>query len=260
VNLKTFRKWAKLARLVKNPVDFVLDEHGKKTAPWIIQFRDGMKMEIRPGRGDSGAFRESFLQRDYFGPGQSISVGDTVVDIGANIGCFTILAARAVGPTGRVIAVEPASETFSQLRRNIELNQLTNVTLVQAAVSGEPGKVTLTASENSLFTSLFDKIDGRENSGQSEVVEAITLDQILHRNKVDLVHFLKVDCEGAEHSIVEKVSSETLHKFGQISMEIHEVDGASNHDLMNRIKGFGYSMSQESVLLYFKRSTGALIG
>jgi FkbM family methyltransferase len=259
MNRRTLEKWAKLTKLVKNPHDFVLDEHNKKSSPWIIKFRDGMQMEIRPGRGDSGAFRESFLQHDYLGPGQTISAGDTVVDIGANIGCFTIYAARAVGPTGRVIAVEPASETFSQLRRNVELNNLTNVTLVQAAVSGEPGTVTLMASENSLFTSLFDRIDGRENTGHSEQVEAITLDQILQRNGVERVDFLKVDCEGAEHSIVEKVTPETMHKFGQIAMEIHDVDGASNSDLMNRVKGFGYTMAQDSVLLYFNRSKMATV-
>ena len=254
MNLQTLKKWAVLTRLVNNPVDFVLEEHDRKKSPWILRFRDGMEMEIRPGRGDGSAFRESFLQRDYLGPGQAISPGDTVVDIGANMGCFTIFAARAVGPTGRVIAIEPVSETFAQLRRNIELTKLTNVTLVQAAVAGQPGEVTLTTSENSLFSSMFDTIDGRKNAGRSERVEAITLDQILQRHNLDRVDFLKLDCEGAEHGIVESASVETLRAFGQIAMEIHDVDGARNADLVDRVKGHGYSMSRDSVLLYFLRS------
>lgn len=242
---------------MQNPVDFVLEEHDRKTSPWMIRFRDGMEMELRPGRGDRDAFRESFLQRDYLGPGQSISPGDTVVDIGANMGCFTIFAARAVGPSGRVIAVEPASETFAQLGRNIQLTKLSNVTLVQAAVAGEPGEVTLTTSENSLFTSMFDKIDGRENSGRSEQVEAITLEQIMNRNKLDHVDFLKLDCEGAEHGIVDTISGTTFRLFRQIAMEIHDVDGSSNDVLVDRVTQFGYSMRRDSVLLYFTRASAA---
>lgn len=62
------------------------------------------------------------LRHDYLSSGQTIAPGSTVIDVGANIGCFTMVAAKLVGPTGRVFALEPEESTFRQLEKNIELN------------------------------------------------------------------------------------------------------------------------------------------
>jgi hypothetical protein len=65
--------------------------------------------------------------------------GGVYYDLGANIGFFSLLAARLVGPTGHVVAFEPSPVNAAQLQRNIDLNGFTNITLVEAAVSSKTG-------------------------------------------------------------------------------------------------------------------------
>ena len=74
---------------------------------------------------------------------QSIRPGDVVVDLGANVGYYTILRGKLVGEIGRVYAFEPDPVGFEILRRNVRLNGLHNVVLEQKAVSSKPGLIHL---------------------------------------------------------------------------------------------------------------------
>src|SRR6266496_451229 len=72
--------------------------------------------------------------------------GDVFVDVGANIGLFTLIAASRVGPTGKVIAFEPTSETYERLVGNVRLNRLRNVDCVRSALSDHSGELDLVRS------------------------------------------------------------------------------------------------------------------
>ena len=96
-----------LFRETRNPVPIVLDRMSLARAPYCMQTKDGLRFELRPQRGDRFGFYEVLVRGDYTRFGQTIAPGATVIDIGANVGCFSILAARLAGPQGRVIAVEP---------------------------------------------------------------------------------------------------------------------------------------------------------
>src|SRR5438270_10356711 len=100
-----------LLRGVRNPLPAIFDRLGLLRSPYELHHRDGHRVELRPRAGDLFGFFEILLRNDYTSSGQHISKGATVIDIGANIGCFSILASHAVGPTGRVIAVEPDERT-----------------------------------------------------------------------------------------------------------------------------------------------------
>jgi FkbM family methyltransferase len=179
--------------------------------------------------------------------------GDTIVDIGANIGCFTLFAARSVGPTGRVISVEPDAETFQRLQRHLALNRLNNVFPIQAAVAAEAGPIELHNCQNGLFSSMFSEIDGRSNTGTVQQVDGFTLDQVLAKGSVDHCHFLKLDCEGAEHGIIRTMSAETAARIDQIGMELHKVAGADENLLIGRLQAFGFSMTRDGAILHFRR-------
>ncbi len=74
--------------------------------------------------------------QDYFNVlKQNIHTGDTVVDIGANIGYYTLLMSNLVGNGGKVFAFEPEPKNFEILQKNLELNQIKNVIVEQKAVS-----------------------------------------------------------------------------------------------------------------------------
>jgi FkbM family methyltransferase len=242
---------------VKNPMRPLLDRMGLLRHPYRAMLRDGAVFELRPGRGDWPSVNGAYLADEYLPIGRPLSPGDKVIDIGANIGAFAIRAARAVGPTGQVIAVEPATDTFRQLERNLALNHLTNTIAKQLAVGETPGTATLHVACNAVFTSLYREVAEQVPSDRDEEVTVITLDQLLAENGWERCQFLKLDCEGAEHGIVRGLTAATAAKIEQIGMELHHVDGFDAAALIDKLKSFGFSMQIRAGLLLFWRETQA---
>jgi FkbM family methyltransferase len=122
--------------------------------------------------------------------------GDTVLDIGANIGYYTLLLARKVGPTGQVYAFEPDEENFALLKRNVEVNGYTNVVLEKKAVADRTGPATLFLSpENRGDHQTY--ASAAEGDRQQVAIETVCLDEYgpLRDRTVDLI---KMDIQGAE--------------------------------------------------------------
>lgn len=149
------------------------------------------------------------VQNSVFGLGEpfeteilrkEIKSGDVVLDLGANIGFYTLIAAKLVGKKGRVFAFEPEPDNFARLEMNVRLNSYENVVLVQKAVSNRTGKCTLYLSDRDRATHrIYDIRDGR----RSIEVESIRLDDYFHNQKVD---FIKMDIEGAEWAALQGMS------------------------------------------------------
>jgi FkbM family methyltransferase len=142
-----------------------------------------------------------------------IRPGDTVVDVGANIGWFTVIASKLVGKEGRVIAFEPEPTSFEYLKRNVEANGCTNVVLEQKALSNEAGEIELfTATEHLGQHRISDWGDGR----RAVKVEALPLDDYLAGSRIS-VDVIKIDTEGAEGVIVEGME-ETLKRSRNVKL------------------------------------------
>lgn len=129
--------------------------------------------------------------------------GMVVVDVGANIGYFSLLAARKVGSQGKVYAFEPHPDNYALLVKNIQANNYTNIVALQKAVSNTSGTLRLFGSSTN---------HGRHSLEPSNVlnlvneveVEAITLDEYLQQVvKSQQVDLLKIDVEGAEQMVIE---------------------------------------------------------
>jgi FkbM family methyltransferase len=123
---------------------------------------------------------------------QMVKLGMTVLDLGANIGYFTLLAAKLVGPTGRVFAFEPDPTNFSLLQKNVSMNGYENVTVVDKAVSDQGGRAELFLSSDSWGHSLFSV---HRNAGSVQV-QVTSIDEFLSKDV--MVDFVKMDVEGAE--------------------------------------------------------------
>jgi FkbM family methyltransferase len=247
------KAWALLSG-VSNPVPAVLDRLRWRQAPYTLHLRNGAVVELRPQMGDLFGFYEIMLRMDYLGSGQQLGLGATVIDVGANIGCFTIVASRIVGPSGRVIAIEPEESTYQQLLRNIELNQLTNVTPIKMAVGASQGTITLHSHPNRLFSSVFSSVNGREVRGTDQQVPVTTLDELMNVHSISTCDYLKLDCEGAEHHIVGSMSLNTAQRIEQITMEVHKVAGFDGHELMANLERLGYRRIGDSTLPYYARA------
>lgn len=238
---------------VRNPVPALLDGLGLRHQPYILDLRNGTRVELRPRAGDLFGLYEIMLRRDYLSSGQRLERGATVIDVGANIGCFTVLASRIVGSSGRVFAIEPEAATHRQLLRNIELNQLNNVTALQLAVGGRRGTATLHADPNALFSSMYSSVNGRAIEGADQQVEMTTLDQLMDRFGLPRCDYLKLDCEGAEHDIIGAMLQTTAERISQITLEVHKVPGSNGEVLATNLKRLGYQRIGTSTLPFYSR-------
>jgi FkbM family methyltransferase len=125
--------------------------------------------------------------------------GMTFLDVGANLGYYTALAARAVGPNGRVLAVEPDPDSFGYLEQTIAANAVGNVEAFPVAASDAPAMLPLYIStdnrgDNRLYAS-------SEKRPQVEV-EARPLDALLRENKIETVDLIKIDVQGYEPKVI----------------------------------------------------------
>ncbi len=130
---------------------------------------------------------------------KELKKGDTVLDIGANIGYYTLLFAKLVGENGKVFAFEPDPTNFTLLKKNIEINGYENVVLVQKAVANKNGTVRLyiKGEDNIGYNTIYDTNDGRK----SIEIESIRLDDYFkdYNGQID---FIKMDVEGAEGAVI----------------------------------------------------------
>jgi FkbM family methyltransferase len=113
----------------------------------------------------------------------NIKPGDVIVDVGANIGIFTVMASKLVGSRGRIVAIEPNSESAKRLERNIALNRLNNVTVYHAAVTGAPGNVKLYTGKKAILSSIFKSVDGQAVGGTAEEVQGLPLADISRKDR-----------------------------------------------------------------------------
>jgi FkbM family methyltransferase len=126
---------------------------------------------------------------------QVCAEGECVVDVGANFGVYTAAVAGAVGGGGRVVAFEPTGNTAAFLRRTLDLNALTQVELVQAALSDHRGQALLEIGDSPELNALTSEpAPGRA----SEQVELLVLDDELRGRGIHDVALLKIDAEGHE--------------------------------------------------------------
>lgn len=130
-----------------------------------------------------------------------IQPGQTVVDVGAHVGVFTCLAAALVGPTGKVIAVEPNGENRTALLRNLRKNKLNWVKVEKVAASDTDGQATFyQCADNDGGHALWNPAHSRINTktkqaGKQQPIKTARLDTLLGDQPV---HVLKLDIEGAE--------------------------------------------------------------
>jgi FkbM family methyltransferase len=130
--------------------------------------------------------------------------GMCVFDVGANIGYYTLLAARAVGYSGRVYAFEPEPLNFTLLTRNVAENGFTNVRLVNAAVSNRKGLTRLHLDDANFGAHSFEAGSVRTSSGLSVEVETVRLDDFADvARSFEAGILVKVDVQGAEALVVE---------------------------------------------------------
>jgi FkbM family methyltransferase len=125
--------------------------------------------------------------------------GMTYCDIGANIGLYTIFAAKRVGRTGKVISFEPQSETFRRMIKNIQLNNLINIITVNKAVGDVDGFITILQDEDSAKSFVSKSVEKEKNP---DTIEVINFDSFIKKQQIYNIDYLKIDVEGFEYNVL----------------------------------------------------------
>ncbi|MBS0221761.1 MAG: FkbM family methyltransferase [Proteobacteria bacterium] len=174
----------------------------KLDVPIVVPWLDGTRVDVTLGNDMSLSLYVcgSFEPNEFAFLGHILRSGMTVIDVGANEGLYTLFAARRVGPSGRVIAVEPSSRERAILDGNLARNRIRNVAVVPNALADKPGTAELKIAprqhggHNTLGQFVYD--DDTTVACESVTVE--TLDTLAERLELQRIDVLKIDVEGAE--------------------------------------------------------------
>ena len=149
----------------------------------------------------------------------NIGAGMHVVDVGANIGYYTVLLASLVGPHGRVTACEPDPGNAALLRRSVAENGFGHVRVVEAAVTDAEGRATL--HQDTAWHGVHSLArENTVNPGDGRVeVATVSLDSLM-RDATDDVDFVKIDAQGAEADIVRGARRLLNQPHARVLMEI----------------------------------------
>jgi FkbM family methyltransferase len=165
------------------------------------------------------------LQQTFF---NHLKPGDVVYDIGANAGFFTVIAAKLVGSSGKVYAFEPAPENAAIIRRNLQQNNFSNVTVIEKAVSASTGTAELLLAKYAGGHTLAAVGTPPDLKG-SLAVQLVSIDRLVEQQEIEPPQFVKIDVEGAEIEVL-KGMSQTIRQFKPTI--IYEVDDETQEALL----------------------------
>jgi len=170
-----------------------------------------------------------------------VEEGQTVVDLGAHVGYFTLLAAARVGKTGKVFAFEPEPPIYSLLVKNVEVNGYENVIPVKKAVSNETGVTKLFLPKTECGGST---IFNPKGGGKSVPVDVVTLDEFF-RDRETPIHLVKMDIEGAEMAALEGMANiiernDNLKVITEFLPGMLIRDGVSPTGFLDIIEDYGF--------------------
>jgi FkbM family methyltransferase len=230
---------------------------GLKTKCTIYKLRDGTKFNIhKNSNGLNFVFYEVFIENIYEKLQEfKINKNDIIIDIGAHLGFFTIKSAKKA-IDGIIYALEPFSMHFNLLKINIEQNGFKNIKYFNEAISDCNGELSFyyTLDGDPSDTSMF-KINPSKKTHE-EKIKAISLDDFFRREEIKICNFMKLDCEGAEYSILMSADSSTLNKIQKIAMEWHRYSDEHNPKILAEfLRGNGFNLVEPHS---YEKTTGLL--
>ena len=187
---------------------------------------------------------------EHFNPKKN----DTVVDVGAHLGRYSLISAKRVDKEGKVISIEANPLVLEKLKKNLELNQLTNTSSLNFAVFSEKTKIKLFFPTEGLKNTIYNTVisDRSVNSERFIEVNADTLDNILQEKDIkhEDVNWIKIDVEGAELEVL-KGATNVLSKSKDIALliEIHNLGDGKNlyNPIIDLLNNYNFKIEFEKI-------------
>jgi FkbM family methyltransferase len=229
----------KLSKVViKNFVPFLV---GKKD--FIVKLDDGVAFYTAPRTDHIFVLYETWIKKDYE---SSIKIEGvkTVVDIGAHIGDFTVWAYKEFNPS-KIIALEPSSDLFKLLEKNIVLNKCDQVvTDYNSAIYSKDTTVSVKKGASSALNSVLEDENGS--------VKAITLQTLMSENNINFIDLLKIDIEGGEKNILIDENKDFFkNNVKYLFMECHDLNGNKKELAGDYFRSIDYTVEETTIPWFF---------
>lgn len=238
----------KVIKLIENWPEYFLDYLNLLSASKTIKYklRNGFTFIIRPSTDDRIIFNEVWIYGVYDLPGDD----DIVVDIGAQIGMYSIYASNTAK---KVYSFEPTYDNYKSLNRNIGINNIRNVVPIKKAVLSKSGKKEISINKDNCGSHSFIW----NHTGGKETVNATTLKEFIEENHIKKINLLKIDCELSEYDILFNCPDEVFEKIDKIMLETHHMNEENNSETMKKfLEGKGYKITNHGNV----KSFGYMVG
>lgn len=184
------------------------------------------------GSSDNGCWLGSFEYQKQRLMSSMLHAGDTMYDVGANVGYYALLASHKVGPTGRVIAFEPLPANVRLVQRHLRLNRVRNVSVQEVAVSDHEGLARFAPHASNAM--------GKLSEAGTLEVEMLSLDSLSETGQFPEPNLIKIDVEGAELGVLRGASHLLARARPTILLATH---GAEVHrQCCDFLRGAGYEL------------------
>jgi len=233
-----------IGKLLRFPLRFIPPA---TTMPILQGKLKGMKWIV--GSGTHGCWLGSYEYKERVLFERIVTKASVFFDIGAHSGFYTLLASVLVGPGGKVFAFESLPENVKYLKKHLQLNGISNVTIIEAAVSDACGIGT--------FESGFDNYVGKISLGGSFQVRTVGLDELIDKAELPSPDYIKIDVEGAEFLVLSGAEQLLKKKHPAIflsthSEEMHQKVCGFLSGLNYKLQGIGAERLEETGSLFAK--------
>lgn len=203
-----------------------------------FETKNNLKIKIRVNSTDLMALTNVWMINEYEIEKFKINKNDIIIDVGAHIGLFSLLASKSCF-AGKIFSYEPINENFEMLMQNIKSNKLKNIFPFNLAVSKNTSNVKLFLDKDESAHSIFQK------NTSYVTVESISLQKIFDDNDINFCKILKLDCEGAEYEIIDSLPDKYFEKIQNMIIEYHLADSKPElgKDLISKIKNVGFQIT-----------------
>jgi len=205
----------------------------KGQKPTRVILKNGLIIQAPEDVSILRSIKRVFLKEKYIPSPIDIERNDVVIDIGANIGVFTAFAATRT--QNAVYAFEPFPNAFKFLTANIQTNNFHHVHAYAMAVCDKVGSQKFFLSKTMCTGHSLSDYLNHNNSKNYIEVGTTSLPQIIDDNSLEKVDFLKMDCEGAEGSILQSIPRHYLKKAKKIAMEFHDDASPLTHSEIEKL-------------------------
>jgi FkbM family methyltransferase len=193
-----------------------------------VRLKDGKTIKFETTHNERKYIITEIYDNDCYFPRingdiYGINQRDVVIDIGANVGMFSVYAAK-LASRGVVYGFEPEIKNFSRLKKHKALNKVNNLNIENVGISNKRKRIKLYLEKindggHSAFKSKYENL--KETVYSSEMVSVIPLKEVFDKHKIKRCHFLKIDCEGEESRLLRALPKSYFKRIDKIALEFH---------------------------------------